>query len=182
MRNNFKDFILEIIETFVMSLIVILVLYMWVALPEQVWGASMEPNFYTGERILVERVSKHFNGFERGDVVVLNPPGSSNIDYIKRIVALPGEMVKIVDCEVHIVKDGVRFRLDEPYLAEGMCTTGGPRIREGRYIRLEEKQYFVLGDNRTNSADSRYFGLVNEGDILGKAVLRFWPPDKTGFL
>jgi signal peptidase I len=182
MKGDLKHFLIELVETFISSLIVILVLYMWVALPEQVWGASMEPNFHTGERVLVEKVSKHFNDYERGDVIVLNPPDNNNIDYIKRIVALPGEMIKVTDCEVHIVRDEKRFILDEPYLADNTCTSGGPRMQEGRYIKLEEDQYFVLGDNRNNSADSRYFGVVEKNRIVGKAVLRFWPVSKMGFL
>ncbi|OGC48716.1 signal peptidase I, partial [candidate division WWE3 bacterium RBG_16_37_10] len=84
-------------------MVVILVLYMWVALPEQVWGASMEPNFYTGERVLVEKVTKHFSDYERGDVVVLHPPENDSIDYIKRVVGLPGEMVKIWDCKIYVL-------------------------------------------------------------------------------
>jgi len=182
MRSEFNQFLIELIETFVSSLVVILVLYMWVALPEQVWGASMEPNFYTGERVLVEKVSKHFKEFERGDVVILHPPNNESIDYIKRIVALPGEMVKIYNCEIYISKDGKTFVIEEPYLDDSECTGGGPKVKEGRFIQLEAGEYFVLGDNRGNSADSRYFGKIDESMILGKAVLRFWPLNKIGFI
>lgn len=182
MQKEFKSFFIELIETFISSLVVILVLYMWVALPEQVWGQSMEPNFHTGERVLVEKITLHFEHFKRGDVVVLHPPENDSIDYIKRIVALPGEMVKILDCKVYISQNGTTFELSEPYLAMGTCTAGGPAIREGRFFKLDDNQYFVLGDNRGNSADSRYFGPVDSNRILGKAVLRFWPLNKMGFL
>ncbi len=182
MQNEIKNLILELLETFISSLIVILVLYMWVALPEQVWGQSMEPNFHTGERVLVEKVTKHFDDFERGDVVVLHPPDSDSIDYIKRVVGLPGEMIKIMDCEVYISVDGKTSKLEEPYLGSGTCTNGGTSLREGRFQKIEEDEYFVLGDNRGNSADSRYFGPVNKDRIVGKAILRFWPVNKMGFL
>jgi signal peptidase I len=182
MQNDFKSFFVDLIETFISSLIVILVLYMWVALPEQVWGQSMEPNYHTGERILVEKITLHFEKLKRGDVVVLHPPESDSIDYIKRVIALPGEMVKVVDCKVFISQNGTTFELDEPYLASGTCTTGGPAVKEGRFLKLDDKQYFVLGDNRANSADSRYFGPVDNSRILGKAIIRFWPPDRIGFL
>ncbi len=182
MFKEVKRLVSELVETFVCSLVVILVLYMWVALPEQVWGQSMEPSFYTGERVLVEKVTKHIEGFNRGDVVVLHPPSNDSIDYIKRIVAMPGELVKVSECNVYIFKDGKTYQLEEPYLKEDTCTKGGSSVKEGRYLKVEDGFYFVLGDNRGNSADSRFFGLVERDRILGKAVLRFWPINKLGFL
>jgi signal peptidase I len=181
-KQSVTGFIWELVETFVSSLVVVLVLYMWVALPEQVWGASMEPNFSTGERVLVEKVSKHFQEYERGEVVILNPPGADSTDYIKRIIGLPGEMVKIHECNVFISKDGKTFDLAEPYLDPGTCTSGGPKMREGRFMQLSDTEYLVLGDNRGNSADSRYFGPVEKKRILGRVILRFWPLNKAGFL
>ncbi|EKD99873.1 MAG: signal peptidase I [uncultured bacterium] len=182
MKTELKNFIIELIETFVSSLVVILVLYMWVALPEQVWGASMEPNFYTGERVLVEKVTKHFSDYERGDVVVLHPPENDSIDYIKRVVGLPGEMVKIWDCKIYVLQGENKFELTEPYISDDMCTSGGPKVSEGRYLQIGENEYFVLGDNRPNSADSRYFGTITKERIVGKAIFRFWPLNKVGFL
>lgn len=182
MFKEMKRITLELLETLICSLVVILVLYMWVALPEQVWGQSMEPNFYSGERVLVEKVTKHFEDFKRGDVVVLHPPSNDSIDYIKRIVAMPGEMVKISDCKVYIFKDGKTYQLEEPYLNEDTCTRAGSIAKEGRFLKVEDNTYFVLGDNRSNSADSRFFGLVDRDRILGKAVFRFWPLNKMSFL
>jgi signal peptidase I len=181
-QTETKNLVIELIETFIVSLVVILGLYMWVALPEQVWGESMEPNFYTGERVLVEKVTKHLKDYERGDVVVLHPPSNDSIDYIKRVVGLPGEQIKIIDCSVFILKDGETFELTEPYLQGGTCTTGGPEIREGRFLSLGENEYFVIGDNRANSADSRYFGSVDGSRIIGKAIFRFWPLNRIGFI
>lgn len=177
-----KKFFVEITETFLTSVAVLFVVYVWIAMPEMVHGASMEPNFYTGERILVERLTSHFKDFERGEVVVLHPPRNDDIDYIKRIIGIPGDTVKIMDCSVYIVRDGVKFELNETYLSEGTCTSDGPRLREGHSVKLEEGQYVVLGDNRGESADSRVFGLVEEDRILGRVVFRFWPFSKLGFL
>ena len=142
----------------------------------------MEPSFHTGERVLVEKITKRVSGFERGDIVVLHPPSNDSIDYIKRIVGLPDEMVKVLDCTVFILKDGKSYELEEPYLKPGTCTSGGPTVKEGRYFKLEDDEYFVLGDNRSNSADSRFFGAIKENRILGKAVFRFWPINKLGFI
>ncbi len=180
MREN--NFFLDILETVLSSLIVIFVIYMTIAVPEQVSGSSMEPNFYTGERILVEKISKHFKDFERGEVVVLNPPGNDNVDYIKRIVGIPGDIVKVMDCSIYISRDGKKFKLDENYLLQGTCTEGGPDLKDGRSLKIENGLFLVMGDNRDNSADSRFFGLVEQKRIVGRAVFRFWPLSKIGFI
>lgn len=173
-----KEVILELIETFITSFVVLMLIYWWVALPEVVSGASMEPTIFDGERILVERITKNFKSFDRGDIVVLHPPENDNIDYVKRIVGVPGDVVKILDCNVYVSRDGEKFRLEEPYLEGGTCTSGGKSLREGRSIRLDEDEYVVLGDNRTKSADSRLFGTLKEDRIIGRVVLRFWPPSQ----
>ncbi|MFH1295163.1 MAG: signal peptidase I, partial [bacterium] len=93
LNSGGKSFVMEMLETLVSSVIVILVIYSTIAFPELVVGSSMEPNFYTGERILVEKVTKYFSPFKRGDIVVLHPPGNDNIDYIKRIIGVPGDII-----------------------------------------------------------------------------------------
>jgi signal peptidase I len=178
-KDKKENIIVEMLETFLMSFIVLMVIYWTVALPEVVKGASMEPTFQTDERILVDRVSKHFKELERGDVVVLHPPGKDNVDYIKRIVGVPGDIIKILDCNIYISKDGEKFLLEEPYLHSGTCTTEGPSLKEGRSIRIEDGQYVVLGDNRAFSVDSRIFGIIDEERILGRVVFRFWPFDRA---
>lgn len=177
-----KAAILELLETAITSIVVIIIIYATIAIPEQVQGASMEPTFYTGERILVEKVTKHFKEFETGEVVVLNPPSNDHVDYIKRIIAVPGDIIKIYNCDVFINRDGQRYKLDEPYLSEGTCTMSGGRMKEGHSIRLEENEYVVLGDNRARSADSRFFGFVSKDRIVGRVVFRFWPPSEIGYI
>lgn len=177
-----KSFFFEMLETLVSSVIVILVIYSTIAFPELVVGSSMEPNFYTGERILVEKVTKYFRPYKRGDIVVLHPPGNDNIDYIKRVVGVPGDVVKIVDCKVYIKSGEESFLYEENYLKAGICTMGGAKIKEGRSFKLEGEDFLVLGDNREKSMDSRVFGLVSKDRILGKVVFRFWPISKAGFV
>ncbi len=172
-------FVLEMLETFLTSFIVLMVLYWTIALPEVVKGASMEPTFYTDERILVEKITKKFNDLDRGEIVVLHPPGNDDIDYVKRVVGIPGDIIKIKDCTVYISRDGEIFELEEPYLKEGVCTSDGPMLKEGRSLRIDEGQYVVLGDNRSHSVDSRAFGLVSEDRIVGRVVFRFWPAEKA---
>jgi len=180
--TSVKKFFFEILETFVSSVVVILVIYSTVAFPELVIGSSMEPTFYTGERILVERVTKHFSSFKRGDVVVLHPPGNDDIDYVKRVVGVPGDVVKIVDCRVYIKSGDQSFLYEENYLKDGVCTVGGEKVKDGRSFKIEEGNFLVMGDNREKSLDSRAFGLVSRGRILGKVVFRFWPFSKVGFV
>lgn len=180
--RKFKSFTLEVLETVFTSVIVLMVVYSTIAFPETVLGSSMEPNFYTGERVLVERLSKVFGTYKRGDVVVLHPPGDDNRDYIKRIVGIPGDVVKIWDCKVYIKTSEGSFIYEENYLSEGECTNGGEKIKEGRSFIIEKDYYFVLGDNRDKSMDSRSFGLVEKKRIIGKAIFRLWPLSRAGFI
>lgn len=177
-----KNTILELIETAITSAVVILVIYATIAMPEQVQGASMEPNFYSGERILVEKITKYFKDFQTGEVVVLHPPGNNNVDFIKRVVAVPGDIVKIYNCKVYINRNGQKYVLDEPYLSQDTCTSAGARLKEGRSIQLSDQEYLVLGDNRARSADSRVFGLIDKDRIVGRVVFRFWPPSQIGYI
>jgi signal peptidase I len=135
-----------------------------------------------GDRILVEKISKNFQDFERGDVVVFHPPDNDDIDYVKRVVGIPGDVVKILDCKVYITREGDKFMLEEPYLYENLCTKGGSGFLEGKAKKIEEGHYLVLGDNRNRSADSRLFGIIEEERMVGKAIYRFWPLSKTRFL
>jgi signal peptidase I len=132
-------------------------------------GASMQPNFHTSERVIVDRVSMLFGGPSRGDVVVLESPSSNGELLIKRVIGLPGETVTIQDGRVYI--DG--RLLDEPYINE-FCMY---RSCNGSW-ELGSDQYFVLGDNRSHSLDSHSFGPVAESSIIGIARVRYWPLDE----
>lgn len=179
---NVKNFITESIETIIVSAIVLLCVYSILALPEIVLGSSMEPNFHTGERILVDRWSKLLSvDFDRGEIIVLKPHGDSK-HLIKRVIGLPGDIFKIYDCNVYITRDNVRYVLTEPYLPSNTCTLSGSFIQAGRSFKIPEGEYVVLGDNRGVSLDSRIIGLVNKKDIIGRVSFRFWPLNKIGFV
>lgn len=180
--SKIKSLILEILETVLTSAIVIFLIYSSIAIPEQVQGSSMEPTFHNGERILVEKVTKHFKDYSTGEVVVLNPPNNDYVDFIKRVIAVPGDIVKIYDCEVYINRASIKYKLAESYLQDGECTQGKGMIREGRSITLGENEYLVLGDNRSNSADSRVFGFIPKERIVGRVVFKFWPLNVAGFI
>lgn len=177
-----KNFILEIVETILVSGVVILLLYHFIASIEVVWGPSMQPNYHSGERILVDRVTKFLSPLKRGEVVVFYPPGDDGKHYIKRVVGVPGDIFKIINCEVVVTRNGEHYFLDEEYLPDSVCTEAGSAIKEGRSIKLDEGEYVLLGDNRSQSLDSRNLGIIQKGRIIGRVIFRFWPPDKMGFV
>jgi len=134
-------------------------------------GDSMRPNFASNQLVIVNRAIYTFHGPERGDVVVLHDPEDVSVDFIKRVVGLPGEYVEI-DSEGRVSINGVM--LDEPYIdANNWC-----KICAGKWS-LKANEYFVLGDNRANSHDSHIFGPIDESLIVGQAWIRYWPLDQA---
>jgi signal peptidase I len=128
-------------------------------------GASMQPNFYTNQLVIVNRFAYYFGQPVRGDVVVLHNPQNPAEDFIKRVVGLPGELVEIREGRVFV--NGTQ--LDEAYI-QRFCASGC----DGTWI-LDDEQYFVLGDNRGNSHDSHSFGPIDRKLIVGRAWIRYWP-------
>lgn len=173
MMKNFFSFIFELIKVVVISLLIIIPIRYFLIQPFYVKGASMEPNFYDHEYLIIDEVSYRFNEPERGDIVVFRYPRNPQEFFIKRIISLPGERVQIKDGQVYIYNsdniDGTK--LDETYLRSGAKTYS----MNEELITLRQDEYFILGDNRTSSKDSRSFGPVNRSFIIGKVLLRGWP-------
>ena len=145
----------------------------FVVQPVKVEGTSMQPNLADQERIFVSKFIYHFSDIDRGDVIVFWYPNDVSKSFIKRVIGLPGDRVEIRKGEVYI--DGKR--LGEPYV--------GPEYRGDSFHRIVEvplRQYFVLGDHRSSSNDSRSWGFVPEAQIFGKAVFRYWPLSKLGMI
>ena len=160
----------EIVQTLVLAALLSLGLQM-VVQQRLVEGSSMEPNFHTGQRLLVNRLAVHGVGEPvRGDVVVFHSWGDDK-DYIKRVIGLPGDEVEIHDGHVYI--DGTQ--LDEPYLNQVTRDSVAP-------VTLGPDEYYVLGDNRGNSADSRYYGPLHRDHIVGTAFLSLWPLEDFGLI
>lgn len=133
----------------------------------QIEQHSMEPTLYEGDRVLINRIGYRFSTPQRSDIVILiDPMGSSN-DFVKRVIGLPGDKLEIRRGTTYI--DGKE--LDEPYLAADRSSENiGP-------ITIHPDEYFVMGDNRTVSSDSRRFGPVKRTNILGKVIVVWWPPN-----
>lgn len=182
----------EIIETILLALLIFLMVR-GVVLNFRVDGSSMEPTLSNSEMLIINRRayssidingwldflpgveddegdgSYLFNPPQRGDIVVFSPPGGESDPYIKRIIGLPGETVEIREGAVYV--DGVA--LNEPYVTSSTSWRGeGDRSS----ITVPEEEYFVMGDNRSNSSDSRMFGTVPQRNIIGKSWIAYWPP------
>lgn len=138
--------------------------------PFVVEGSSMEPSYYHGEYLFIEKVSYRLHEPQRGDVIVFKYPNNPNINYIKRIIGLPGETVSINEGEVYIND----ILLDEPYLGNDE-TTIVERNPDAQYeITLPNDRYFVLGDNRDHSSDSRSGWLLPDDFIIGRSAVTIY--------
>jgi len=169
-------FILDIIETLVMALAVFVIVYLFLFQPHQVRGSSMYPNFHDGEYILTDKFSYRLGLPKRGDVIVFRAPRNEEYDYIKRIIGLPGDSIQLENGQVFVNSQ----ILDEYYLPKDFVTSAGAFIKLGQAVTVPNDQYFVLGDNRSHSSDSREWGFVPKENIIGKAWFRYWPPDRFG--
>jgi len=178
-------FFLEIAETAALALLIFLALYLFLVRPHQIRGDSMLPNFHDGEYLLTEMVTYNIlkRPPERGDVVVFRSPEQPNLDFIKRIIALPGEKIKIQNGDVFIIEGAHSegFLLEESYLEAGTATYSRRTIREGEVFATEDG-YIVMGDNRERSSDSREWGVVSREDIIGRVWLRYWPPEALALI
>lgn len=152
----------EIAQTAAISLAIFFFVYIFLVQPHRVKGDSMLPNFHDGELLLTEKITYRIYKPERGDVIVFKAP-QRNVDFIKRIVGIPGDTVRIEDGTVFINDR----ELVEPY--ETQKTQGTATVM------LEKDDYFVLGDNRGSSSDSRSFGPVKRNSIRGRVWLVYWP-------
>ena len=136
----------------------------------------MDITFRNGEYILTNKLAYRLGMFHRGDVVVFDSPENADIDFIKRVIGLPGEKVSISNGQVHI--NGKP--LDEPYLSVTTSTFPGGFLEEGEEITVPPGYVFVMGDNRPRSSDSRVFGPIQQIHIVGKVFFRYFPVDKLG--
>ena len=132
----------------------------------------MQPNFPDAEYLLTDKVTYRFKSPQRGDVIVFEAPVANGDEYIKRIIGLPGETVSVRGGKVY-VNDTL---LNESYLAASVYTTGGMFLEDGASMVVPENNFFVLGDNRPYSSDSRTWGFVKKSEITGRAWLVYWPP------
>lgn len=172
------DFFVETVKIVVLAAAIILPIRYFLIQPFYVKGASMEPNFHDHEYLMINEVGYRFGEPERGDIVVFKYPRDPKQFFIKRVIGLPGDTIEVKDDGVYIAEGsiGELQRFDESeYLPSDVETK--QKGTEHRYV-LEADQYFLLGDNREHSLDSRSFGPVDINLIVGKVWFRGWPLDR----
>jgi len=153
----------DVLQVVVPAVLLALAIQVFLAQATVVYGQSMQPNLQPAERLVIEKVSYYFGMPQRGDIVVVDLSQMSEL-LIKRVVGLPGESVEIRRGLVLIDGEAI----DQSFVLLPGGTTYGP-------IRLGPDSYFVMGDNRSNSNDSRSFGPIHRDEITGKAWMRYWP-------
>jgi signal peptidase I len=166
-KPGFLRFLIDVIETLVLSVILFLGINA-ISARIRVDGSSMEPSLQSGEFVIVNRLAYKLGDPEHGDVVVFHFPGDPGQEYIKRIIGLPGDSVKILDGTVYVNEQAIQ----EPYIA------ADPRY-QGKWD-VPPNHLFVLGDNRNNSSDSHNWGAVPMENVIGEAFFVYWPPTDWG--
>lgn len=173
----------EVVQIVLVTALLFLVVNTFVAQPFEVQQRSMQPALASGDHILIDKLSIRWSPYSRGDVVVFHAPGeydAGGIPYVKRIIGMPGDTIQIENGRIFVTPaGGVANRLDEPYLAAGEASL--PQGADGRREwNVPDNAYFVLGDNRSESVDSRTFGAIPHDRIVGRALLRYLPIDRMG--
>jgi signal peptidase I len=163
-----KTFLREFLITIVLALVIFIVARQTIQTYE-VFQTSMEPNFFEGDRVVVNKAVYWFHGPERGDVVILKAPDGRQEEFIKRIIGLPGDTVEVIKGAVYV--NGIK--LDEPYVKRSFSYTLAKET-------VPADNYFVLGDNRDVSNDSHRGWLLTRENLIGKAWLITWPPSSWG--
>jgi len=170
------EFIWDMIKVALISLVIIVPVRYFLIQPFYVKGASMEPNFYDHEYLIIDEITYRLSEPKRGDIVVFKYPNNQKQFFIKRVIGLPGERIKFDNGKVYISDEPENKApglLTESYLEDGIITEL-PTRGYGDVI-LKDDEYFLLGDNRDQSLDSRVFGVVKRDLIVGRTWLRGWP-------
>ena len=180
-----RSIMFEIVETLVLTVVIFLGIQTFVAQPYKVEQMSMENTLEPGQYVLVDKLTPRWSAYERGDIVVFQPPASwsaetNGVPLIKRVIGLPGDRVEVRDGQVY-VNDA---KLAEPYLYSvgGAAQPTEPSANGQAQWLVPAGDLFVMGDHRQNSADSRTFGPIDLGLVVGRAWLRYWPIHTFGVL
>ena len=169
--NKTLSFAWEVAKIVLIALAIVVPIRYFLFQPFFVRGQSMEPNFENGDYLIVDELSYRLREPQRGEVIVFKFPNDTTQRYIKRIIGLPGEMVEIANGQVKIIKnnDSPQTLDESAYLSDVIFTSGNLNLLLG------QDEYFVMGDNRPVSSDSRRWGVVPRVDIIGRVYFRAWP-------
>ncbi len=175
--------VVDLTETLVIGFSLFVVVYFFFMQPHQVNGQSMVPNFQSGEYVLTDKISYRFRSPARGEVIVFHAPPEAHCqegtgcDFIKRIIGVPGDQVEVKDNSYYVNNK----KLDEVYIPSSYATYPGQYTRD-KVITLDKNEYFVSGDNRPYSSDSRAWGPITTKEIVGRAFFVYWPPPAMGLI
>lgn len=169
--------LMEIVRFSLIALLIVIPIRMFIAQPFIVSGASMEETFHSGEYLIVDQASYYFHAPARGDVVIFRYPRDPSKFFIKRVIGIPGDTITISGNNVRISNEEnpEGFTLDETYIKS---MDKGTTLTE----QLSEDEYFVMGDNRDQSSDSRTWGILEKDKIVGRAFLRLFPPQSFEYM
>ncbi len=171
-----KSFLRDTLEIVFLALVLYVVIQ-YAVQTVHVLGSSMSLTLHDNDLLVASKISYKIHDPQRGDIIVFKPPNEDSRDFIKRVIALPGDKIRITNSVVYINGQVLR----EPYLPE-RWTYNNNWPADGQDKLVPADQYFVMGDNRNHSSDSRSFGFVERDAILGKAEVRIWPLGQVGFL
>ena len=172
-------FLLDAVQTFLVAAAIFLVIYMFLFRPFEVNGESMYPNFSDREYVLTNLIALRFGNPKLGDVVVFKAPPDPEKDYIKRVIGVAGDSVMIKEGNVYLNNQ----LLDEnAYLKSDIKTYAGAFLKEGVVVTVPQGEYFVMGDNRSFSSDSREWGFVKQDELIGESFFVYWPVSDIKFI
>jgi signal peptidase I len=181
--KKFSSIFLDIAETITIGASFFLIVYLFFMQPHQVNGRSMFPTFNSGDYLLTNKITYRTGNPQRGDVVVFHAPEEASCptgtgcDFIKRILAVPGETIALRDNTYFVNGEAIK----EEYIPADFKSLPGKFIK-GRTVTMGPNEYFVSGDNREYSSDSRVWGPIGKEDIVGKAFFRYWPTSEMGVI
>ncbi len=176
--DRFRGSFAELLEFVAIILVLWVIIHYFIAEPHQVSGSSMFPNFKDHDLIITNKLPNHFGEYVRGEVIVFQNPRDASEDYIKRVIGMPGEKLKIMNGHVYINDE----LLPEPYLGSDVITQTRGFMSEGEEVVVPGDSLFVMGDNRPGSSDSREWGPLKKDLIIGQAWVRYWPFNKFQIL
>ena len=176
-------FLIDGVETLLIAAAIFLVIYAFLLRPFNVDGQSMYPNFHNGEYVITNLVGfedfkiyhASFGTLKLGDVVVFVAPPDPTKDYIKRVIGVAGDKVMLKNGDVYL---NGKLLDESAFLSSDIKTYQGAFLTEGQVVTVPANSYFVLGDNRPESSDSRTWGFVPKENIVGKSMLVYWPLDR----
>lgn len=176
--RKFVHVVYEFIESFVISASFFVVIYLFLMQPHQVKGSSMYPTYKDKQYLLTDKVTYRSRLPHYGDVIVFKAPMNESFDFIKRVIATPGQSVKVANGKVFV--DGKM--LAEPYLPAEYVTAPGEFLQEGEEYTVLDGEVMAFGDNRDHSSDSRDWGPVPNRNITGRVFFRYWPVNVAGVI